>query len=161
MCRIVWPSLVFRYMGICVVCTLSECPFVGGQAVVVVCITGHRTSVTRGWVPLTLAWTLGWISKWFTSVSRYPTKGIVNMVPLTILFNISMPQVTDFAMLVVLCAMGDSLGSACLNEVIQMSSLLWHENFVVAVRIFLVWSGFCGWLQFSGKNGKARLGITI
>ena len=49
-CRMVWPSLVFRYIWgyICAACTLSECPFVGGQAVVVVCSIGHRTAVTWG-----------------------------------------------------------------------------------------------------------------
>ena len=51
------------------------------------------------------------------------------MVPLTILFNISMPQVTGLVVLVVLCAMGDRLASAYLNEILRMSRLLCHENF--------------------------------
>ena len=51
------------------------------------------------------------------------------MVPLTILFNISMPQVTGFVVLLGLCAMGDRLGSAYLNVVLWMSRVLCHGNF--------------------------------
>ena len=43
------------------------------------------------------------------------------MVPLTIMFNISMPQVTGFVVLVVLCAMGDRLGNVYLNVLLWMS----------------------------------------
>ena len=51
------------------------------------------------------------------------------MVPLTILFNISMPQVTGFFVLVVVCAIGDRLGSAYLNVVLWISRVLCHGNF--------------------------------
>ena len=52
----------------------------------------------------------------------------MSMVPLTILFNISMPQVAGFVVLVV-CGMGDRLGSAYLNNVLWMSMLLCNGNF--------------------------------
>ena len=52
----------------------------------------------------------------------------MSKVPLTILFNSSMPQVTGFAVLVVLCAMGDRLGNAYLNVVFWISRVLCHGN---------------------------------
>ena len=52
----------------------------------------------------------------------------MSIVPLTILFNISMPQVTGFVVLVVLYAMGDRLGSAHLNVLFWISRVLCHGN---------------------------------
>ena len=63
------------------------------------------------------------------------------MVPLTTLFNISMPQVTGFVVLVLLCAMGDRLGSAYLNEPLKTSRLLCHGNFC----------GFRGYIPYSER----------
>ena len=40
-----------------------------------------------------------------------------------------MSHVKGFVELVVLCAMGDKLGSTYLNELLQMSRLLFHGNF--------------------------------
>ena len=50
----------------------------------------------------------------------------MSMIPLTILFNISMPQVTGFVVLAVLCAIGDMFGTANLNKILRMSGLLCH-----------------------------------
>ena len=54
----------------------------------------------------------------------------MSLVLLTILFNVSMPHVAGFVVLVVLCAMGDRLGSAYLNQRLQISRLLYHKNFI-------------------------------